>query len=268
MNFLRSLATILTSAVLVAVVALYGVHAARGSDHQDSPTVVARPAADITDVFAYPAPDSANNVVLAMDVYPLIPAGMSGNAQYAFDPSVLYQFKIANNIGAADYTEKEVIQFTVTGTPTGTGSSQVLTMYGPVAPGEVSTLNSVVGSDMIGIVPFNVPTTLLGGKIQVFAGPRRDPFFFDLAQFFKIIPDRNQAFHAGGGTPPAATATSFNGFAAGNAAGCLTTAASDLLSNYNVLQIAVELPKTMLEPSGGSLGKIGLWATTATVSGS
>jgi hypothetical protein len=264
MKILRSLATILTSAMLVAVVALYSMHAARSSDHQDSPTVVARPAADITDVFAYPAPDNQSNIVLVMDVYPLIPAGMSGNAQYAFDPSVLYQFKIANNVGAGDYTEKEVIQFTVSGT----GPTQQLTMYGPVAPGEVGTLNSVVNSGRTGAVSFNMPMSLQSGQIQVFAGPRRDPFFFDLAQFFKIIPDRNQAYHAAGMTPPAATASSFNGFAAGNSNGCLTAAASDLLSNYNVLQIAVELPKTMLEPTGGSLGKIGLWATTATVSGS
>lgn len=264
MKILRSLATILTSAMLVAVVMLYGMNAARSSDHQDSPTVVARPAADITDVFAYPAPDNQSNIVLAMDVYPLIPGGMSGNAQYSFDPAVLYQFKIANNVANSDYTEKKVIQFTVSGT----GASQLLTMYGPVVPGEVATSNSIVSSDKIGIVPFNAPTSFQNGQIQVFAGPRRDPFFFDLAQFFKIIPDRNQAYHANGMTPPAATASSFNGFTAGNASGCLTAAASDLLGNYNVLQIAVEVPKTMLEPSGASLGKIGLWATTSTVSGS
>ena len=37
-------------------------------------------------------------------------------------------------------------------------------------------------------------------------GPRRDPFFFDLAQFFKIIPDRNYMNHP---YPPPPTATSF-----------------------------------------------------------
>lgn len=265
MKALRSLGSIATTALVVAVISLYGMHAARGSDHQDSPTVVARPGADITDVFAYPAPDNpSSNVVLAMDVYPLIPAGMSSNGMYAFDPAVLYQFKIANGIANKNYNETTVIQFTVNGS----GQSQQLTMYGPAAPAQASVNSTVVTGSQTGTVPFNTVTALDGGKIQVFAGPRRDPFFFDLAQFFKIIPDRDAAYHAAGQTVPAPSASSFNGFAAGNPNGCLTAAPSDFLSNYNVLQIAVELPKAMLEPSGTPLGKIGLWATTSTTSGS
>ncbi|MDE2481097.1 MAG: DUF4331 family protein [bacterium] len=262
MRALRAFATIATTALLVFTIALYGVRAARGSDHQDSPTVVARPGADITDLFVYPAPDNANNVVLAMDVYPLIPGGMSSSAQYAFDPAVLYQFKIASNIANKDYAEKNVIQFTVNGT----GQGQTLTMYGPSAPNEVGTTNTLVKTT--GNVPFNQVTSLDNGQIQVFAGPRRDPFFFDLAQFFKIVPDRNYQYHQSGATPPPATASSFNGFPAGNAQGCLTTPASNILANFNVLQIAVELPKTMLEPSGSALGQVGVWATTATTTGS
>lgn len=265
MKALRALATIVTTALLVAVVSLYGMHAARSSDHQDSPTVVARPGADITDVFAYPAPDNpTSNVVLAMDVYPLIPQGMSTNAMYSFDPAVLYQFKIATGIASGNYDETNVIQFTVNTS----GQSQVLTMYGPAAPAQVSTSDTIVKSAKVGTIPFNTVTSLDGGKIQVFAGTRRDPFFFDLAQFFKIIPDRDAAYHASGASVPAPTASSFNGFAAGNANGCLTAPAADFLADYNVLQIAVELPKTMLEPSGASLGKIGLWTTTSTTTGS
>ncbi len=151
---------------------------------------------------------------------------------------------------------------------TGTGQSQTLTMYGPIAPGQVSTADTVVTASKAGTVTFGQTATLDGGKIQVFAGPRRDPFFFDLAQFFKILPDRDAAYHAAGQSVPSPTATSFNGFAAGNANGCSTAPASDFLANYNVLQIAVELPKTMLEPSGTALGKIGLWTTTSTTTGS
>ena len=261
MKALRTLATVVVTALLAFTIALYGVRATRGSDHQDSPTVVSRPGADITDVFVFPAPDNPANVVLAMDVYPLIPAGMATSSQFAFDPAVLYQFKIATGVAAKDYTEKQVIQFTVSGT----GQTQTLTMYGPAAPNEVGTTNTLV--TQTGTVPFGVPTKLNGGQIQVFAGPRRDPFFFDLAQFFKIIPDRNYLVHANGATPPPPTASSFNGFAP-NTNGCLTTPSSNLLANFNVLQIAVELPKTMLEPSSASLGKIGVWATTATTSGS
>jgi hypothetical protein len=264
MNPLRGLATIVTSALVVAVISLYGVQAARSSDHQDSPTVVARPGADITDVYAYPAPNNAKNVVLTMDVYPLIPGGMSSNAQYAFDPAVLYQFKIANGIANKNYNESLVMQFTVNGA----GQGQTLTMYGPSAPNEVSTNDTIVTAAKMGTVTFNQPGTVDNGQIQLFAGTRRDPFFFDLAQFFKILPDRNAAYHAPGQSVPPPSATSFNGFAPGNASGCSTAPPSDFLSNYNVLQIAVELPKTMLEPSGAPLGKIGLWATTSTTTGS
>ena len=261
MKALRSLGTIAASALLAMVVSLYVVHVVRSSDHQDSLTVVARPGADITDVFAYPAPDNSNNVVLAMDVYPLIPSGMSSSAQFAFDPAVLYQFKIATGIAGRDYGEKIVIQFLATGT----GQNQTLTMYGPAAPNEVGTTNTLVAKT--GSFNFNAPSTLANGQIQVFAGPRRDPFFFDLAQFFKIVPDRNYQGHQPGQTIPPPSASSFNGFTA-NPNGCLTTPSGNLLATYNVLQIAVELPKTMLEPSGAPLGKIGLWTTTATTTGS
>jgi Domain of unknown function (DUF4331) len=261
MRFLRAFGTVATTALLVATISLYGIHAVRGSDHQDSPTVVARPGADITDVFVYPAPDNANNVVFAMDVYPLIPAGMSSSPQFTFDPAVLYQFKIATNVLSKDYTEKLVMQFQATGT----GPSQTFTMYGPAAPNETGTANTHVAAT--GTFPFNKPTTL-NGNIQVFAGPRRDPFFFDLAQFFKILPDRNYTSHQNGATPPPPTATSFNGFPA-NPNGCLTTPSSNLLSSFNVLQIAVELPKATLEPSGPLVGEvIGVWATTGTTTGS
>ena len=47
----------LAIAALVVTAIVYDVRNVRSSDHQDSPTVVARPAADITDVFVYPNPN-------------------------------------------------------------------------------------------------------------------------------------------------------------------------------------------------------------------
>jgi hypothetical protein len=111
--------------------------------------------------------------------------------------------------------------------------------------------------------------------MHVFIGPRADPFFFDLAQFFKIIPDRDANYHTAGATVPAASATSFEGFTNGTATSgtitannCTTTPASDFLSagHYNVISIVVEMPKTMLINANGST--IGVHATTSTVSGS
>ncbi len=267
----RIIATVAAIVLCAFAISLYTARAVRGSDHQDSPTVVNRPGADITDVFMFPDPHDANNVVLAMDVNPLIPTG--AGTQTFFDPAVLYQFKIANNLANKDNQEHLVLQFTVSGT----GPSQSLTMYGPGAPNEIGTTNTLLSS-ATGTVPYNKATTLENGQIQVFAGPRRDPFFFDLAQFFKVVPDRNYKNQP---NPPAATASSFN-FASANqpiilngtnygTAGsnkCSIAQPSDFLKPYNVLSIVVELPKTMLESNGAALGKVGLWATASTTTGS
>jgi hypothetical protein len=269
MRLLRSVGTMAAVFVLAFSISLYSFKAARGSDHQDSPTVVANPLADITDVYAFPDPHDAAKVALAMDVRPLIPAGMTGGI--ALDPNVLYQFKIATKgVASNSFTEDTVIQFTADSP----GSSQNITLYGPAAPNEVGTSNTTVAKT--GTFAFGKTATLKHG-IKVFVGPRRDPFFFDLAQFFKIIPDRNYMNHPH--TPPA-TATSFrfasasqqivlNGVNYGTAGsnGCDIAKPHDFLKPYDVLSIVIEMPKSMLAPVSGSPGVIGLWATTATPDG-
>jgi hypothetical protein len=269
MRLLRSVGAMAAVFLLAFSLSLYSFKAARGSDHQDSPTVVANPLADITDVYAFPDPHDASRVALAMDVRPLIPAGMTGNI--ALDPNVLYQFKIATSgVASNSFTENTVIQFTADTT----GTSQRLTLYGPAAPNEVGTDNTTVAKT--GTFAFGKPEELKHG-IKVFVGPRRDPFFFDLAQFFKIVPDRNYLNHPH--TPPA-SATSFrfakasqpivlNGVNYGTAGsnGCVIAKPHDFLAPYDVLSIVIEMPKKMLAPGGGSVGVIGLWATTATPDG-
>lgn len=240
---------------------LYNAHPTRGSDHQDSNVMVARPGADITDVYMYPSPTNSSNVVLVMDSHPLIAPGM-GTSTF-FDPGVMYQFKIAHGAMGTQNPEDTVIQFFATGTGTG----QTITMLGPAAPAQTGTTNTFLSQAQVaGTVAFNQTATLANG-IQLYAGPRADPFFFDLFQFFKIIPDRNQAYHQPGQTVPPASATSFNGFAAGS--GCNTAAASDALSSnrFNVLSIVVELPKTMIAPASGSQ-IVHVWTTASTTSGS
>ncbi len=268
MRLVRSVGTVAAVFVLAFALSLYSFKAARGSDHQDSPTVVSNPLADITDVFAFPDPKTAANVVLVMDVDPLIPAGMT--AGHALDPNVLYQFKLATGIGSKNYKENMVLQLRADKA----GSDQKITLYGPSAPHEVGTANTLVKPT--GSFKFGSDATLAGG-IKAFVGPRREPFFFDLSQFFKILPDRNYMNHP---NPPPATATSFRfasadqkivlfGTSYGTAGSnkCDIEKPSDALKDFNVLSIVVEVPKTMLEPAGTSLGVVGLWATTATPDG-
>ena len=69
-----------------------------------------------------------------------------------------------------------------------------------------------------------------GNDIKVFAGPRDDPFFFDLNQYKAII---------------AGTATSFN------------NPGTDTFKGTNVMSLVIELPKSKL-----GAGPINIWATS------
>ena len=236
---MRKFLTVATSALVASALAFsfvaYSITSSRASDHQDSPLTVSRPGADLTDVFVFPASDPSK-VVVAMDVWPLIVGGQGPNTY--FDPGVLYQFKIAHGDAGV---EDQVIQFK----PTGVGANQQLVMYGPAYPGRTGTLSTIVKKSAS--IPYNKITDL-GNGITAFAGPREDPFYFDLAQFFKIQPDRNWQNQP---NPPANTATCFN------------NVGSDTLAGFNVLSIVIEMPRTMLADNGGNLGRINLWATTS-----
>ncbi len=245
----------LGAAVIVALAGaavLYAAHPVRGSDHQDSFTVTNRPGADITDVFVYQAPDNAANVVLQMDVFPLIPHAALGSD--ALDPAVLYQFKIDNT---GDGVEDLVLQLK----PKSAGTKQTVEVYGPSRPIVTGATSQIVANS--GSVAFNDRTgTPLPNGVKVFVGDAKDPFFFDLARFFQILPDRN--YQNQPNPPPPDPAIGFRGFAPGNPNGCSTQAAQDFLSSnqFNVISIVAELPKSML-----GNGHVGVWATTSTTSG-
>jgi hypothetical protein len=96
--------------------------------------------------------------------------------------------------------------------------------------------------------------------LTVFAGARQDPFFFDLQQFYKILPDRDLGSTATGCLPaPRGNGTCPQGF---NPAGT----ASNFFSNVNVLSIVVEIPKSLVIPSGTG-PVVAYWATTSTQTG-
>jgi hypothetical protein len=292
-HVLRVLLRISAITALVVGVVAYSAHAVRGSDHQDTFNLANRSntSADITDVFVFPSPTNPNNVVLAMDVSPLIPAGM-GTAKF-FDPSLMWQFKISHSTSGV---EDQVIQFGVSGTD----ANQVVSVYGPAAPNEVSTTNTFVAQ--AGTVGYNKSTTLANG-VQVFAGPRADPFYFDLFQFFSFLGDRNFSTHTSQSDPgtgdtfangdnagvAAAAAPSydksanpnqptFNGFAAGTMSGtgagayaCSTNPSTntlaDIAGGFNVLTFVVEVPRSLLT-TGFSSQVIHVWATANSSTGS
>ena len=235
----------------LAIVPAVVLTRARGSDHADTPAIAAQPGTDLTDVFIFPSPTDSSKVCLAMCVHPLIPTGQGPST--AFDPNVLYQFKIDNS---GDFVEDLVIQAKFTSSATTQRvqiSSGVPRRVGTIA--EQLTPDSVVGA-------YNTPFTTSAG-MKVFAGPREDPFFFDLAQFFTILPDR--------ASPLGPTFTNTAGATVSTApsdpdmpmAGTFRPVgqAQDFLKGFNVLAIVVELPKSQLIGSG--TGKINVWCTTS-----
>src|SRR5262249_23172913 len=147
---------------------------------------------------------------------------------------LLYQFKIDNN---GDAVEDKVIQVVFHGS----GASQTVEVRGPMAPpvaGAMGNKLSTAKARVSGLVATNLGSA---GDMQVFAGPRKDPFYIDLEQFFRIIPDRKPVTGPLSMLPDTATASGFRSPAT----------AVDILGGtgghpFNVMSIVIELPSSEL----------------------
>ena len=239
----RGRARALLAAGIVATIGVAGVVFA--SDHQDTPEVELNPRMDINDVYAFPGGNgtSPDRVALVMTTSsPIIGQNAS------FDPRLLYQLKIDNT---GDAKEDLVFQVTFDG---GTGTSQHFTVTGPVAPSTSGTpasggvVNQLVSGSKVSGNVGSVAGSSTG--VQAYAGLRTDPFFIDLEQFFKIVPDRRPSTGASS-IPQTQEASSFR------------NPGVDLLGslNANALAIVIELPKSMLVTSTAADAHFGVWAT-------
>lgn len=221
------------AAGLVAAAAVGGVVFA--SDHQDTPEVELNPRMDINDVYAFPG-SSPDRIALVLTTSSPI-AGRDAS----FDPNLLYQIKVDNT---GDAIEDLVFQITF---DEGTGASQRVTVRGPTAPATRGMMNTLVTARPA--VTGAVGTTLgVANGMQVFAGLRADPFFIDLEQFFKIVPDRRPSTGPLS-QPLTQTASAFR------------SPGVDLLRPFNALAVVIELPKSQLLASTGADAKLGVWAT-------
>jgi hypothetical protein len=87
--------------------------------------------------------------------------------------------------------------------------------------------------------------------IQVFAGPRDDPFFIDLEAAFCILPDRRPVTGALANScalSPNPSAPLF-----------FRNPGVNYVNGFNVNSIVIELPSSMIE--NGAPGKLGIWGT-------
>lgn len=196
------------------------------ADHRDSAVLTDNPARDIADVYVFQSPSDAGNLVLAMTVSGFIPPAEAATA--AFDPGVLYQWKIDTG---ADAVEDLVIQAFATGTP----GNQVMHFTGPAAPAVTGATSRLLnGGELYSVRVSNgaAPAVTSRQGIRVFAGVRDDPFFFDLVRFNAIVAGQETAFRNPG---------------------------VDTFAGFNVLALVIEFPKALL----GTTGTIGVWGTTS-----
>jgi hypothetical protein len=208
------------------------------SDHQDTPLVEFNPRMDLTDVYAFPG-SAPGRIVLVMNTSGFLTPGQTPTA--AFDPNILYQFKVDND---GDAIEDKVIQVSFSGKDI----NQKVIVHGPAAPLVTGpNMNAVNNSAPELRGNFDQAFGSASG-IQVFAGPRDDSFFLDLEAAFCILPDRRPASGPLSG-PCALPSAGFR--PAGQAV--------NYVAGFNVLSIVVELPSSLIE--NGAPGRLGIWGT-------
>ncbi|NHN24870.1 DUF4331 domain-containing protein [Flavobacterium jejuense] len=190
------------------------------ADHIDAPAVQGG-TADITDFYSFQG-ENTSNLVFVANVKGLLSPTASASA--SFDEGVLVEFNIDNN---NDNVEDLVIQ--------AIPRNGKMYFFGPVAPGTAGTSSTIKTNNLLGsvsITPYGSQAiTSVQSGVNLFAGLRDDPFFFDFGQYSEII---------------AGNASSFN------------NPGTDTFAGSNVMSIVVELPKSML---GGS-GTLNTWVET------
>ncbi len=214
------------SGSLIVITVLGGILFA--ADHIDAPAVTGpgntSPANDITDIYAFQSPADNGKLVFVLNTQGLLAPAATGAAQFA--SNVMYEINIDNT---GDNVEDLVIQCLV--------QNGKMRVYGPVAVATPGTMSTVITSGPVTEV--NVTSYSTGSPVittnsngmSVFAGPRDDPFFFDLSRFKEIIAGTQTGFRNPG---------------------------VDAFAGTNVMSIVIEVPKTML----GSATTINVWGET------
>jgi hypothetical protein len=237
MSFARKSRIIAIAALAALGVGVFTTRHVWASDHQDSPDVELNPSWDMTDFYAFPG-SAPGRIALVLNSWAFLTPAETPST--SFDDNLLYQFKVDNT---GDAKEDLVMQMVFTGS----GATQTVSLYGPVAPPVVGAMGNQLTTSkpvLTGLV-----NTVLGSAtgIQLYAGARSDPFFIDLEQFFRILPDRKPVTGPLSQLPSTPTATGFR------------NPGIDYVAGHNVLSIVVELPVSMLTAGGNT--KIGLWGT-------
>lgn len=250
-RFVRSRRWAMTTFGLAVIATTFMVQRSTGSDHQDTPEVELNPRLDINDVYAFPG-SSEDRIVLVMTTQSPITPAQTGAAR--FDSNALYEINIDNS---GDAVEDLVIQVQFDDL---TDGSQRVGVFGPIKPTVLGGTSRVATATpaLTGNIGANLSVGTGAAQIQVFAGPRDDPFYIDLEQFFRIVPDRRPA-HG----PASLITKSANAFRPKDVANpgpfdATRGPAVDFLRGFNSMAIVVELPESAVKGAGNN---IGIWGT-------
>jgi hypothetical protein len=214
----------------IIVLTLVAIPVAFSADHFDAPAISEDQAADITDVYAFRSLESPANLVVALNVNPF---SLPGSIARNFASDVLYQIHVDNN---GDL--KADASVGITFSPPTPGQPQTFTVTG-LGP---TPITGKTTAPTPGKSP-NPPTITTAGPIKIFAGPRDDPFFFDLVGFQRFL---GGPFVPAKGLRPAAETP------------------MDTFAGFNVSSIVLELPITALTGAAdANTGTIRAWATTS-----
>ena len=180
-------------------------------DHLDA-TNVSGTSSDIADFYAFEGEDPDNTVFVATIQGILSPGGVTENAK--FDEDVLIEINIDNT---GDFIEDLVIQ--------AISRDSIMYFFGPVAPSETGLISEIAQIQRDSVMISTIDEMHVGninGK-RFFAGPRRDPSYFDLNRFNEVSSGdaAPEGFY-----PPAES--------------------SDFLEELNTLAIVIEVPNSML----------------------
>ena len=272
--FRKILAIALFVAAVVAPLATRTPEVA-ASSHREAPLISQDPLADNTDVYAFVSPDRPDSATIIANYIPQQEPA-SGPTFYNFDPNALYSIYVDNTgDGEPDVTFDFQFKTTIANPNT------FLTHLGTAGPGGgdavINSLDDadfnvkqtytvtmtrkhseVLGSDLI-VPPYNIGpgatpryANLAGkavyglpGGVNVFAGPRDDPFFVDLGAVFDRLELRPLGIF---GDPRG----------------------RDSLAGFSVHSICIQVPISMLTADGqrpvdptATNAVVGIWAASS-----
>jgi hypothetical protein len=159
---------------LAALLCVPGISFA--ADHRDAPRITFSSAVDINDVYMFRNPKDASKLVMIMTTHPLGLPDFA--ASYPYQPDALYRFNFSTNAQAIPTAN---IDFTFS-QPSSSGQTFTATF-----PNNITVTGQVTKANGTGRRA-NPPVINTGPQgIKIFAGPREDPFFFDLVGFNRFV---------------------------------------------------------------------------------